>query len=104
MYILFQQFCGASVTCLACTDYGHPERAFFKILELLGLGRHFGLKCFEAFGVFSAPILILIYLGVGFDFRSQRICLSVVRDNVQRQKALQEKKKRKGNKENSHSN
>ena len=45
------------------TDYGHPERAFFKNLELLGLGRHFGLKFFEAFGVFSAglsaPILVL---------------------------------------------
>ena len=45
------------------TDYGHPERAFFKNLELLGLGRHFGLKFFEAFGVFSVglstPILLL---------------------------------------------
>ena len=34
------------------TDYGHPERAFFKNLELLGLGKHFGLKLFVAFGVF----------------------------------------------------
>ena len=45
-------------------DYGHPERAFvFKKLDFLGLGRHFGLKLFEAFGVFSAglsaPILVL---------------------------------------------
>ena len=41
------------------TDYGLPERAFFfKNLELLGLGRHFGLKCFEVFEV-SAPILTL---------------------------------------------
>ena len=82
------------------TDYGHPERAFLKNLELLGLGRHFGLKFFEAFGVFSvglsAPILVLwvlcpcfyhyfykklslyiqlpnIYLVVGFEFGSQRI-------------------------------
>ena len=39
-----------------CTDYGHPERAFFKNLELLGLGRHFGLKFFEAFGVFSVGL------------------------------------------------
>ena len=36
------------------TDYGHPERAFFINLELLGLDRHFGLKYFVAFGVFSA--------------------------------------------------
>ena len=48
----------------ANTDYGHPERELFsKNLELLGLGRHFGLKFFEAFGVFSAglsaPILVL---------------------------------------------
>ena len=27
-------------------DYGHPEIAFFKNLELLGLGRHFVLKFF----------------------------------------------------------
>ena len=76
---------------------------FFKNLELLGLGRYFGLKFFEAFGVFStglsAPILVLwvpcpcfplfnhyfykklslyiqlpnIYLGVGFEFGPQRI-------------------------------
>ena len=36
---------------------------FFENLELLGLGRHFRLKCFEASGVFlaglSAPILVL---------------------------------------------
>ena len=35
------------------TDYGHPERVFFKNPKLLGLGRQIGLKFFEAFGVFS---------------------------------------------------
>jgi hypothetical protein len=80
------------------TDYGHPKRAFFKNHKLLGLGRHFELKLFEAFGVFSAglsaPILVLsvpypcfplfkklslyipilnIHLGVGFEFGLQRI-------------------------------
>ena len=39
------------------------ESFFFKNLELMGLGKHFVLKCFEAFGVFSAglsaPILVL---------------------------------------------
>ena len=38
------------------TDYGHPERAFFQILELLGLGRQIGLKFYEAFGVFLAKL------------------------------------------------
>ena len=38
------------------TDYGHPDRAFFKIFELVGLGRHFGLNFFEAFGVLSARL------------------------------------------------
>ena len=34
---------------------------FFKNLELImGLGRHFVLKCFEAFGVFSAGLSALI--------------------------------------------
>ena len=50
------------VVTVGNTDYGHPERAFFKNLEQT-LGRHFGLKLFEAFGVFSAglsaPILLL---------------------------------------------
>ena len=39
------------------------ESFFFKSFELLGMGRHFVLKFFEAFGVFSAglsaPILVL---------------------------------------------
>ena len=38
------------------TDYGHPERAFFKNFELLGLGRHFGMNFFETIGVFSAGL------------------------------------------------
>jgi hypothetical protein len=38
------------------TDYGHPERAFFKNLKLLGLGRQIGLKFFEAVGEFSAVL------------------------------------------------
>ena len=76
---------------------------FIKNLELLGLGRHFGLKFFEALGYFwldyQASILVLwvpcpcfpifnhyfykklslyiqlpnIYLGLGFEFGSQRI-------------------------------
>ena len=41
------------------TDYGHPERPFFKNPELLGLGRH----CLRHLGVFSdglsTPILVL---------------------------------------------
>ncbi len=45
------------------TDYGHQERAFFKILELLGLGRHFRLIFWGTIGLFSAglsaPILVL---------------------------------------------
>ena len=73
------------------TNYGHPEKVFSKNLKLLGLGRHFGLKLFEAFGVIlaglSAPILVHyfykklslyihlpnIYLGLGFEFGPQRI-------------------------------
>ena len=86
------------------TDYGHPERAyFFKYPKLLGLGRHFGLKFFEAFGAFldyQHPFwyceflvhvfhyvfnnyfyknlslyiqLPNIYLGLGFEFGPQRI-------------------------------
>jgi hypothetical protein len=39
------------------------QRAFFLNFKLLGLGGHFGLKFFKAFGVFSAklsaPILVL---------------------------------------------
>jgi hypothetical protein len=52
-----------------CYSWKHGLRTprerelFFKSLELLGLGRHFGLKLFEALGVFlaglSAPILVL---------------------------------------------
>ena len=35
------------------TDYGHPEREFFfQKSRILGMDRHFGLNCFEAFGVF----------------------------------------------------
>ena len=41
------------------TYYGHPERAFFKNFELFGLGGHFGLKLFEAFGVFCAGLSAL---------------------------------------------
>ena len=51
------------VVTVGNTEYGYPEIAFFKNLELLGLSRHFGLKLFEALGVFSAglsaPILVL---------------------------------------------
>ena len=53
---------------LSSTDqYGHPERAFFKHLKLLGLGRHLGLKFFEAFGVFSSALVrtqILIFANI----------------------------------------
>ena len=88
-----------------CTDYGRripKESFFFKNPKLLCLGRRFGLKYFEAFGVFlaklSAPILVLwvpcpsfplfnnyidkkslyiqlqnIYLGVEFEVGTQRI-------------------------------
>jgi hypothetical protein len=31
---------------------GTPRELFFLNLELLGFGRNFGLKAFEAFGVF----------------------------------------------------
>ena len=85
---------------IVAMDYGHPEKVFFpKNLEFLGLGRHFGLKFFETFGVFSAvkkdsknggarkffgpsyfdPALSLyiqlpnICLGIGFEFGPQRI-------------------------------
>jgi hypothetical protein len=34
-----------------------PRKSFFlKHFELLGLGRHFGMKCFKEFGVFSAEL------------------------------------------------
>jgi hypothetical protein len=43
-------------------DYGHPERAFFENLKLLGFGRQIEPNTFGAFGVFSAnlsaPILV----------------------------------------------
>jgi hypothetical protein len=42
-------------------DYEHPERAFFKNLKLLGLGRQIRLKFFEAFGVFSAKLSALFW-------------------------------------------
>ena len=49
-------------SCLA-TDYGHRERAFFQKSRTFGPWQTFGLKCFEAFGIFwaglSAPILVL---------------------------------------------
>ena len=47
------------------TDYGHPERAFFKNLELLCLGRYYGLKFFETLLVFSAGLSApsLVYRG-----------------------------------------
>ena len=35
------------------TDYGHPERVFFKHPKLLGLGRQVGQINFGTFGVFS---------------------------------------------------
>ena len=39
------------------TDYGHPERLFFKNLELLVLGRHFGLTFFWGiWGIFGQTI------------------------------------------------
>ena len=38
------------------TDYGHPERAFFKNSKFLGLGRQIGPKFYEAFGVFLAKL------------------------------------------------
>ena len=38
------------------TDYGHPERALFQNLKLLGLGIQIGLKFHEAFGVFLAKL------------------------------------------------
>ena len=38
------------------TDYGHPERAFFKNYKLLGLSRQIWLKFYEAFGVFLAKL------------------------------------------------
>ena len=38
------------------TDNGHPERAFFQNLKLLGLGRQIGQKFYEAFGVFLAKL------------------------------------------------
>ena len=37
------------------------KELFFKNPKLLGLGRHFGLKCFEAFGVFSAKLSALFW-------------------------------------------
>ena len=47
----------AKLIFLDTTDYGHPERAFFQKPRTFGLmGRHFGLKFFEAFGVFSAGL------------------------------------------------
>ena len=41
---------------VASMDYGHPERAFFQKLETFGLGQTFGLKFYEAFGVFLANL------------------------------------------------
>ena len=39
---------------------GNPRDSFFLNLELISLGRHFVLKCFEAFGVFLARLSALI--------------------------------------------
>ena len=65
------------------------QRDFFKKFELVGLGRHFGLKFFEAFEIYlarlSAPIWyfeflvhvstkkLLLYIHLGFEFGPQRI-------------------------------
>ena len=38
------------------TDYGHPERAFFKKSKFLGLGRQIGPQIYEAFGLFLAKL------------------------------------------------
>ena len=61
------------------TDYGHPERVFFKNLKLLGLGSQIGLKFFDAFRVFSGidnfghkECLILWKLYWTFTFDSKR--------------------------------
>ena len=43
--------------CL-CTNYG--QTVFFKNLKLLCLGRYFGLKFCEAFGVFSAGLPAIV--------------------------------------------
>ena len=46
------------------TDYGRPMKPFFQWYpKLLGLGRHFGLKMFRGFGVFSAKISALFLQG-----------------------------------------
>ena len=37
-----------------------PRESFFKNLELLGLGRHFGLKCFEAFEARPCPFILIL--------------------------------------------
>jgi hypothetical protein len=50
-----------SQAMVSVTDYGHPERAFFKNPKLLGLGRQIGLKFFEAFRVFSAKLSALFW-------------------------------------------
>jgi hypothetical protein len=80
----------SGIIIIVAMDYGHPERVFFsKNHEFLGLGRHFGLKFFVTFGVFSVvkkdskngvarnffdPALSPnIYLRSGFGFGPQTI-------------------------------
>ena len=46
-----------------CHGLRTPRELFFKNLELLGLGRHFGLKLFETFGVFSAGLSASTHFG-----------------------------------------
>ena len=43
------------------TDNGHPERAFFKNLKLLGLGKQIGLKFWGSFWLFPAKLLTLFW-------------------------------------------
>ena len=50
----FYKKCALKLVCI--TDYGHPERAFFKDSKFLGLGRQIGPKIYEAFGLFLTKL------------------------------------------------
>ena len=63
IHILRNIFVGLFIAHLqkfnTCTDYRHQKRAFFS--KLLLLGKQIGLNFFEAFGVFSAKLLALLW-------------------------------------------
>ena len=62
--------------CFKARTTDTQRELLFKNPKLLGLSRHFGLKCFEAFGVFSAKLSAPVLVHVFHPIHQLRICLA----------------------------